>query len=259
MIETIKRVKSVPNRRVSGERAEESTSMDEGVRIKELMPRIVKAYGSFIERLYCRGRFVILRKRFTKELVQYIPDGGRVIEVGCGFGLFTLLFASLRRESTFFAFDHDARRIARAKAAASRINLSNVKFYCEDAASLEIEQGYDCGYVMDLVHHVGKRNAKSLLSKIYSALSEESVFIIKEVDSRPAYKRLFTRILDFAMSPHDDVYYWPEEEMKSMLRGIGWDVVSHAMVDFLPYPHLIYICHKHKALTSDRVSHDQLH
>ena len=32
--------------------------------------------------------------------------------------------------------------------------------------------------------------------------------------------------------------------MKAMLNEVGWDVLSHAMIDFLPYPHQIYICRK---------------
>jgi SAM-dependent methyltransferase len=233
------------------EQIEKILPIEDEIQIKGIMSRIISAYGSFIVRTYCQIRFIILRERFTKEMVQYLPDGSRVIELGCGFGLFTLLFAYMRPRSTFFAFDYNQRRIDLAREAACRLGLSNIEFHCEDAANFKIEQTYQAGYVMDLIHHVGKDRAKQLLTKIYSCLDDDSIFLIKEVDNRPAFKMWFTRILDFVMAPRDEVYYWPETQMKTMLRQIGWEVTSHAMVDFLPYPHRIYICHKTKVKTSE--------
>ncbi|MCH8333673.1 class I SAM-dependent methyltransferase [Candidatus Sumerlaeota bacterium] len=218
--------------------------MDDASRIKEIMPRVVGAYSSILERAYCHVRFLILRERFTKEIVQYLPEEGRIIELGCGFGLFTLLFAHLRSQSTFLAVDRDARRIDLAREAARRLELTNVEFLCEDVTKLKISEDFDGGFTMDLIHHVGRDQARPLLDLVHARLRPGSTFIVKEVIDRPIYKWAFTRVLDLLMSPRDDVHYWPEEEMKAMLSEVGWDVLSHAMIDFLPYPHQIYICRK---------------
>ena len=53
---------------------------------------IIRAYDSFIVRLYCLLRFRILRGRFLEEINQFLPAEGNVFEVGCGFGLFGLYF-----------------------------------------------------------------------------------------------------------------------------------------------------------------------
>jgi 2-polyprenyl-6-hydroxyphenyl methylase/3-demethylubiquinone-9 3-methyltransferase len=216
--------------------------MNDSEQIRRIMPEIVRAYDSPLVRGYCRARFLILRERFTREIAQYVPAEGRLLELGCGFGLFTILFARLRPGVRIEAFDLNSRRIEMARKAAHRLGVANVEFHCADAATTDLNGPYSGGFLMDLVHHVGRENAEAMLRRIHGAMAPGSTFIIKEVDSRPIHKRWFTRALDFMMSPRDPVYYWPEEEMTALLRSLGWRVGSHAMVDILPYPHRLYVC-----------------
>lgn len=238
-----------------------SSVRDDDEMIRRIMPRIISAYRSPIERAYCRVRFIILRERFTKEIAQYLPQEGAILELGCGFGLFTLLFAHLRPGARFYAFDLNPRRIRLAREAAESLGVKNVRFHCKDVTELELgtrggaahadsdpdnalSGPFQAGYMMDLAHHVPPDAARRLIARIHDAMDSPSVFVLKDVDASPFYKRWFTRVLDFLVSPRDAVRYWPEKEMRETLRGAGWDVVSHAMVDFLPYPHQIYLCRK---------------
>jgi hypothetical protein len=41
-----------------------------------------------------------------------------------------------------------------------------------------------------------------------------------------------------------EVNYWPVEELKRLLAQHFTTVHVHAMVDYLPYPHVLYICRK---------------
>lgn len=230
---------------------------DDERRIREIMPRVVAAYHSPLERAYCRVRFIILRERFTREIAQYLPAEGRILELGCGFGLFTLLFAHLRPGATFTACDLNPRRIEMARRAAKLLGITNALFFCRDVADLDLSAGgthaedheiaagpFQAGYMMDLVHHLSPNDGRALIGRIHASMDAGSVFVLKDVDSRPVLKRLFTRTLDFLVSPRDAVRYWPEAEMRETLTRAGWRVASHAMVDFLPYPHQIYICRK---------------
>ena len=51
----------------------------------------------------------------------------------------------------------------------------------------------------------------------------------------------FTWALDKLMGPTTPVRYWSAQELTSALRDAGFDVRRHAMLDFLPYPHVLYI------------------
>ena len=61
-----------------------------------LIPSIIRAYDDPVVRAYCWGRFWILRQRFLDEIGQYLPAQGRVLDLGCGFGLFSLYYAATR-------------------------------------------------------------------------------------------------------------------------------------------------------------------
>ena len=73
--------------------------------------RICLAYHSWIVRAYVWGRFGIMRQRFLDEIGQYLPCQGRVLDIGCGFGLFSLYFAATRPGLYLRGFDLNPNRI----------------------------------------------------------------------------------------------------------------------------------------------------
>jgi tRNA/tmRNA/rRNA uracil-C5-methylase (TrmA/RlmC/RlmD family) len=99
----------------------------------EAIRSVIHAYDDPVVKAYCWGRFWILRQRFLDEIGQYLPATGRVLDVGCGFGLFSLYFASVGPRLTLHGIDRNARRIAQARRAAARLGLGNVRYENEDA------------------------------------------------------------------------------------------------------------------------------
>ena len=62
---------------------------------REAIARVVEAYDDRVIRTYSRARFLILRQRFLDEIGQYLPLSGDVLDLGCGFGLFSLYYAQV--------------------------------------------------------------------------------------------------------------------------------------------------------------------
>src|SRR5262245_58643369 len=77
---------------------------------QQAIGRVVEAYDDWLIRTYSRVRLLILRQRFVEEIGQYLPASGDVLDLGCGFGLFSLYYAQLRPDLTFHGIDLDARR-----------------------------------------------------------------------------------------------------------------------------------------------------
>jgi hypothetical protein len=46
------------------------------------------------------------------------------------------------------------------------------------------------------------------------------------------------------MDPGTPVRYWDAEALTRLLGEVGFSVHRHLMVDFLPYPHILYICER---------------
>jgi SAM-dependent methyltransferase len=203
--------------------------------------RVIGAYDDWIVRAYCWGRFGILRQRFLDEIGQYLPERGRVLDVGCGFGLFSLYYASVRPGLTLEGLDRNPRRIAMARAAAQRLGLGNVRYEVGDATDFRGGRLFDGAYMLDIVHHIPPEAVRPLLEQLGKVLPAGARLVVKDVDSRPAYKRWFTHVLDLAMDPRTPVHYWPAEELQALLESVGFRVYRHLMVDMFPYPHVLYV------------------
>jgi SAM-dependent methyltransferase len=211
---------------------------------REAIARVVAAYDDPIIRAYSWGRFLILRQRFLDEIGQYLPGEGTVLDIGCGFGLFSLYYAQLLPEASFRGVDLNARRIARATAAARRLGLANAAYAVGDARGYRATEKLSAAYMLDIVHHIPPETVEPLLSELHEAIRPGGRLIVKDVDTQPAYKRWFTHALDLLMSPRSVVHYWPAGELQTLLQRIGFRVYRHLMVDVLPYPHVLFVCHR---------------
>lgn len=209
---------------------------------QEPVLRVIRAYDKRLIRTYCWLRFWILRQRFLDEIGQYLPKHGRVLDVGCGFGLFSLYYALTSPRLQIHGVDISPSRIELARCAAKRLGLTNVEYTVADATGQIADTTFDAIYMLDIVHHIPKQEVAPLVNRLASALASPSLLIVKDVDRRPAYKRWFTHALDKVMSWSAPVCYWSAEELERVLTSAGFTVRRHLMVDFLPYPHVIFVC-----------------
>ncbi len=204
---------------------------------------VIGAFDSLVIRLYSRGRFTILRKIFLEEIGQYLPKRGKVLDLGCGFGFFSLYFAAREPGREMFGVDINERRIADANEAARRLGLSNARYEVADAAQWEATEDFDAAYLLDLLHHLPQDEVAPFLRRLRARLRPGGTLIVKEVEDRPRWKAWFTLLLDRLMVGWSEpIRYWPPAEMIVLLESLGFDVKKHRMRDWLPYPHILYVC-----------------
>ncbi|MGH7306877.1 MAG: class I SAM-dependent methyltransferase [Candidatus Rokuibacteriota bacterium] len=207
----------------------------------DIIRRIIRAYDDPIVRAYCWARFWILRQRFLDEIGQYLPEAGPVLDIGCGFGLFSLYYAATAPARFVRGVDLNPRRIAMARRAASRLAVENVAYEEGDARTFKGDGEVVAAYMLDIVHHIPPETVPPLLRRLHACLTPGGVLIVKDVDTHPVPKRWFTWALDKLMAPATPVRYWSGDELGAALRAAGFEVRRHAMLDFLPYPHVIHI------------------
>ena len=211
---------------------------------REAITRVVEAYDDWMIRTYSRARFLIMRQRFLDEIGQYLPDSGDVLDLGCGFGLFSLYYAQVLPGLRFHGVDLDARRVGLARDASRRLGLTNVDYVVGDARGFRARREYAGAYMLDMVHHVEPEAVRPLLAELHTALAPGGSLVVKDVDRRPAYKRWFTHALDLVVSPGSPPHYWAADTLQAEIEEAGFRVFRHSMVDFLPYPHVLYVCRK---------------
>ena len=203
--------------------------------------RIIGAYDDPVVRAYCWARFWILRQRFLDEIGQYLPETGEVLDIGCGFGLFSLYYGATGPGRFVRGIDVNERRIGMARRAAARLGLENVVYSGGDARDFKGDGEAAAAYMLDIVHHIPPEAVAPLLSRLARCLPPGGTLLVKDVDTRPAPKRWFTWALDKLMAPRTPVRYWSAEALTDALEAAGFSVRRHAMLDVLPYPHVLYI------------------
>ncbi len=202
---------------------------------------IVASYDDLVTRMYSRVRFTILRQIFLEEIGQYLPRQGRVLDLGCGFGLFSLYFASQAQGRRITGIDQDERRIELARTSARRLGLGNVDYHVGDGLDWHSDESFDAIYLLDLVHHLPRDAVPAFLARLRERLRPGGVLVLKDIEDRPRWKVLFTLLLDRLMVGSEPIHYWPPAELAALLEGLGFEVVRHRMRDFLPYPHIVYV------------------
>jgi ubiquinone/menaquinone biosynthesis C-methylase UbiE len=204
--------------------------------------KIIRAYDDPIVRAYCWARFGILRQRFLDEIGQYLPAEGPVLDIGCGFGLFSLYYAATQPRRFVRGLDVNGRRVALARRAAARLGLDNVAYEESDARDFKGDGEVSAAYMLDIVHHVPPASVPPLLRTLRRVLPAGGRLLVKDVDTHPAAKCWFTWALDKAMTPTTPVHYWSADRLAAALHAAGFTVHRHLMVDWLPYPHVLYVC-----------------
>jgi 2-polyprenyl-3-methyl-5-hydroxy-6-metoxy-1,4-benzoquinol methylase len=210
--------------------------------LKNPIRAIVASYENLIVRLYAKIRFAILRQPFLEEIGQYLPRQGHILDLGCGFGLFSLYFAAPETGRHIVGIDLDARRINMARKSAEKLGLTNVSYEVSNVLEWDSRQRFDAIYLLDIVHHLPAERVPEFLSHTRARLKDNGLMIVKDVAPTPRYKMLFTLLLDRLVVGMEPIRYWPPHELMALLRTLGFEVVKHRMTDILPYPHILYIC-----------------
>jgi len=206
--------------------------------------RIKNAYDGFLTKAYISCRFKIISIDILDILDRLLPQSGRILDVGCGFGLFASYLHLRKPERTIYGFDLSEKRIREAQRMSQRLSISdNLFFNCMDVRDfVNDDKNWDAIYCLDLLHHVPPGLRLSLLKKFFQMLSPGGILVIKDVTNRPIIKALFTWAMDQIVAGPCRVWYNSIYDQQTELCKLGFFVDSKIISDILPYPHVIFRC-----------------
>lgn len=207
-----------------------------------LRARIVATYP-LGARLYATIRFAILRTNILSVLDVLLPEEGRILDVGCGFGLLAGYFAAQSPRRRVTGIDREAGRIAHAARMAEALGLP-ASFVVGDATDLPAGEVFDAAYAVDLLHHVPAAEHADVLRRLRARLVPGGLLLVKEIGTQPFPKLAFTWALDRVMAPRDALSYRRPEDWAALLAEAGFEVRVRELDDVLPYPHVLLVCRR---------------
>lgn len=203
------------------------------------LSRIVRALPPF-ERAYATIRFSIMRPKLLSVLDLLLPEEGRILDIGCGFGLFAAYFAQTQRARQIVGVDPDARRTSMAAQTFAKLGLEGHEFIAGDARDAKVEGPFDAVYILDVMHHIPKEDQLALLRRLHELLAPRGVLVIKDITTEPWLGLKFTELLDRAMVGwNEPLCYRHHREWGELLRELGFKVRVVRVPDVLPYPHVV--------------------
>jgi 2-polyprenyl-3-methyl-5-hydroxy-6-metoxy-1,4-benzoquinol methylase len=198
-------------------------------------------------RLHTRVRW---RSCPFEEIAEAVPPTGRVLEIGCGHGLFATHLALTGPGRTVVGTDVDGDKIQAAQRAAE--GLANLTF--APAAPGELPDGtWDAICIVDVLYLIDRAGERGLLHEAARRLDPGGVLVVKEMATEPAWKfrwmalqeRLSVQVL--RITEGHDLTFVPPDELAGWMTEAGLVDVTHRRLD---RGHL----HPHHLVTARRPS-----
>lgn len=178
-------------------------------------------------------------------VAQYVPSG-RVVDVGCGFGMLAAVLALRDPARQVYGIDVDAGKIARAQRYFG--SLPNVRFVEGDLAETTLPDA-DAIVIYDVLHHLRDTLVDRVLAQARARLGPKGRLVIKENDIEPPWKYRVSQAVEWValgagVTASDPVRFRSRQDWCLALEQAGFSVIHaehlYAKEGFF-VPHSLFI------------------
>ena len=178
-----------------------------------------------------------------EEIESHIPKEGKIIDVGCGYGLLAnfLVLRSNKRDVT--GVDLSTKRIKAAQETTD--SRKNIRFKLINVFDLKLREP-DAVVMSDFLHHIDYQSQEVVLTHCYEKLSHGGLLVCQEVNNKPLWKYWFAFLIDRILNIGERQFFRPHQEFQELLERIGFTVKVRRVDKHLPLSDILYICKKEK-------------
>lgn len=169
-----------------------------------------------------------------------LPRRGRLLDLGCGYGLFANYLALASPEREVRGVELDAHKLRHADK-----GVPGVTFAREDVLEVKEPRLYDGIVLLHVLHHLpGYKEQETLLRRCAEWLAPGGTLAILEVERRPFWKHCLAWLVDHALYPGDGIYFRDRPDMLALLASLGFKTEATSLQKGRPFPHVLYVCRK---------------
>ena len=178
------------------------------------------------------------------RVLEAVPARGRLLDVGCGHGLFANAAALGSPDRQVLGVDPSGGKIGVARA--SSAGLPNVRYVRGTVQEID-ERGFDAITILDVLYLLPIEEKLAVLRACRERIAPDGVLILKTNDTRPAWKYRVARLQEEAMTGlkltlgHGDLYFLSREQNAGLLELAGFRPRIVDLNTWLPYPHVMFV------------------
>jgi SAM-dependent methyltransferase len=158
----------------------------------------------------------------TKEAVewmaQYLPEDGKILDLGCGVGLATSFF--IKKGFELVCLDISPKMIEYARKRNSRAD-----FFQDDFLTVNFDSKFDGVFAFAFIHLFPKDIAQEVLGKIYGILKQNGIFYVGSTKSENSTEGYEIK-KDYEGKYKRYRKHWTKEELRSVLENSGFTIVD---------------------------------
>lgn len=178
------------------------------------------------------------------DLVKWIPERGRVLDVGCGAGLFLGLVGYLRPHATGIGFDADASAINAAKSVAgNHFRDGRIQFERSAVGDPWPEGHFEVVSMIDVLHHIPANAQQEVIAESFRHVAPGGLFVYKDMASKPRFRAWWNRLHDMIIA-RQWIQYRPIKEVEEWLTTAGAEIVERSAKALGPYGHELLVAKK---------------
>ncbi|MEI7741750.1 MAG: class I SAM-dependent methyltransferase [bacterium] len=178
----------------------------------------------------------------TRWMLGSIALKGRVLCLGCGYGVLETLIAEEYPEARLLGMDTDEKRI---KVANESIHgLSNISFQVGDALKLGTNESFDAIVALDIIHHLPRESQESVLRGLWAMIQPGGELVLKDLKTEPKWKTDWAYFHDLIVAGRP-INYRSVEFYENIFKSLGAEIsISYPTDFYLPYNHFLLIARK---------------
>lgn len=179
-----------------------------------------------------------------EDLLPFVPEEGRILDIGCGAGLFLGLVGRARTQVSGIGFDASRDAIAVAQSMAQRhFAAGRIDFRYSAVEDPWPSELFNVVSMIDVLHHVAPAHQAAAIRTAYDHVAPGGVIIYKDMADRPPLHAAWNRLHDMIIA-RQWIHYRPIDEVRGWLEAAGARVVRQAARSLGPYAHELVVVEK---------------
>lgn len=180
---------------------------------------------------------------------KFIPKDGRIIDYGCGYGIFSHILAITSPERKTYGVDISEKKIKEGK---KSLSTEKGVIFSTDCDIIDLVKGASGMVMIDLLCYFSHKERVQTLKMFYDNMTIDTVLVIKDQNRSFSLKYLFLCLQEFLavkvfkITEATMLSFFTKRYLLTLLDDIGFTAQSMDLSKHYFYPHVLFVCKKKK-------------